>query len=59
MHVGAVVHYCAVRKKHTVDIRERPTVVLGPDTEYEDVSDVPSPGNINLKENAAYDYVQH
>ena len=30
-----------------------------PDTEYEDVSDLPSPGNINLKENAAYAYMQH
>ena len=62
--VGAVVHYCAVRRKHTVDTRERPTVALTqlkekPDTEYEDVSDVPSSGNIDLKENATYAYVQH
>ena len=41
--VGAVVHFYAVRKKHTVDMRKRPTVALGPDTEYEDVSDVPRP----------------
>ena len=57
--VGATVHYYTVRKKHTVDERERPTVALGSDTEYEDVSDVSSPGNINLRENAAYDYVQY
>ena len=49
---------CTVRKKHTVDERERPTVALGPDTEYEDVSDVSSPGNINLRENAAYGPIQ-
>ena len=54
-----MVHYCAVRKKHAVDMRERPTVALRPDTEYEDVSDVSSPGNINLRENAAYAHVQH
>ena len=54
-----MVHYCAVRKKRTVDTRERPTVALGPDAVYEDVSDLSSPGNINLKENAAYAHVQH
>ena len=62
--IGAVVHYSTVRKKRTVDTRERPTVALSqlkekPDAVYEDVSDVPSSGNIDLKENAAYAYVQH
>ena len=57
--IGAVVHYRAVRKKRTVDMRERPTVALRPDTEYEVVSDIPSAGSINLRENAAYAHVQH
>ena len=62
--VGAVVHYCAVRRKHTVDTREKPTVALSqlkekPDAVYEDVSDLPSSGDIDLKENATYAYVQH
>ena len=60
-----MVHYCAVRrKKHAKDVRKKPTVVLSQlteetDTKYEDISDLQSPGNIDLKENAAYAHVQH
>jgi len=59
-----VVHYCAVRRKHAVDVRKKPTVVLSQlteetDAKYKDISDLQSPGNIDLKENAAYAYVQH
>ena len=58
-----MVDYCAVRKKCTVVEREiHSTVALSqlkeePDTHYEDFSDLPSPGNVDLQENAAY--VQH
>ena len=53
-----------MRKKRTVDMRERPTVALSqlkekPDAVYEDLGMGGSPGNIDLKENAAYAYVQH
>ena len=60
-----MVTYCALKKKHAVDMRQEPTVVLSqlneePDPKYEDISDLQSPGNIDLKENAAYiSYVQH
>ena len=44
-----------------MDVNKKPTVVLSQlneetDTKYEDIR---SPGNIDLKENAAYAYVQH
>ena len=47
-----------------MDVRKKPTVVLSQlteetDAKYEDISDLQSPGNIDLKENAAYAYVQH
>ena len=60
-----MVDYTAVRKKRTVVEREiHSTVALSqlkeePDTHYEDVSDLPSPGNVDLQENAAYAHVQH
>ena len=62
--VGAVVHYWVLKKKHVVDVRKKPTVALSqlneePDTKYEDTSALQSPGNIDLKENTAYAYVQH
>ena len=45
-------------------MREKPTVALSQlkeelDTKYEDINDLRSPGNIDLKENAAYAYVKH
>ena len=54
--LGAVVHYCAVRKKRTVALSH---VKEEPDPKYEDISDLRSRGNIDMKENAAYSYAQH
>ena len=57
-----MVTYCAVKKKHVVDMRQEPTVVLSqlneePDPKYEVIENC---GNLDLKENAAYiSYVQH
>ena len=47
-----------------MDVNKKPTVVLSqlmeePDAKYEDISDLRSPRNIDLKKNAAYAYVQH
>ena len=47
-----------------MDVKKKPTVVLSQlmeetDTKYEDISNLRSPGNIDLKENAAHAYVQH
>ena len=62
--VGAVLQYCVLKKKHTVDTKIKHTVALDqvneePDTKYEDISDLQNRGNIDLKENAAYASVQH
>ena len=59
-----VTYYAVRRKKHAVDVKKQPTVVLSQlveetDAKYEDFKDLRSPGNIDLKENAAYAYVQH
>ena len=51
-----MVHYCAVRKKLTVALSH---VKEEPDPKYEDISDLQSRGNIDMKENAAYSFVQH
>ena len=57
-----MVHYCTVKKKHAVDVRQEPTVVFSqlneePDPKYEVIE---NRGNLDLKENAAYiSYVQH
>ena len=57
-------HTVDMRKKHTVDMRKEPTVAPSPlretpEADYAVISDRPSPGNIDLKENAAYSYVEN
>ena len=53
--VGAVVHYCTVRKKRAVVLSDDLNQPMEQsNTLYEDVTDFQNPENIGVNENAAY-----